>query len=134
MATHHTHFGFTKLLVHDLERSAAFYTSVCGLVETGRVDAVIGGRQISEIMFAPTGEGGSTFVLLKFLGAPSPTKDEVILGFITDSVDAFIDRVKSAGGALVEAPYDNVAHGVKVAFVTDGEGHLIEVVELLSAG
>ncbi len=129
-----THFGFTKLLVDDLERSAAFYKSVCGLVETGRVDAAIGGREISEILFAPTGQGGATFVLLKFIGAPVTHKDEVILGLITDQVDAFVERVKAAGGALVDPPRDDVEHGVRVAFVTDVEGHLIEVVQLLAGG
>lgn len=126
-----TAFGFTKLLVHDLEKTAQFYKAVCGLVETARVEAEIGGRKISEIMFAPAHQGAATFVLLKFLDAPKPARDEVILGFVTDDVAAFAERTRSAGGAVVQAPYDNVEHGVKVGFVTDVEGHLIEVVQLL---
>ena len=126
-----TQFGFTKLLVDDLEKTAAFYKSVCGLVETARVEATIGEREISEILFAPAYQGAATFVLLKFVSAPRPTNDEVILGFITDDVAAFVERAKAAGGSLVQAPYDNVEHGVKVGFVTDVEGHLIEVVQLL---
>jgi lactoylglutathione lyase len=128
-----TQFGFTKLLVDDLEATAAFYKSVCGLTETGRVDAVIAGRKISEILFAPTNQGGATFVLLKFLDAPKPTNDEVILGFMTEDLDAFVERVKAAGGGVSEAPHDTPEHGVRVAFVTDVEGHLIEVVQLLKA-
>jgi lactoylglutathione lyase len=127
-----TMFSFTKLLVDDLEKTASFYKSVCGLVETGRVDAVIGGRKISEILFAAAYQGAPTFVLLKFLDAPKPTNDEVILGFITDDVVAFIERAVAAGGTVVDQPWDNVEHGVKVGFVTDVEGHLIEVVQILA--
>jgi predicted enzyme related to lactoylglutathione lyase len=127
------HFGFTKLLVHDLDKAAAFYKAVAGLTEMARVDAEIGGRPISEIIFNATGQGAATFVLLKFLDAPKPTNDEVILGFQTEDVAAFVGRAVDNGGTLVEQPYDNVAHGVKVGFVTDCEGHLIEVVQLLGA-
>lgn len=126
-----THFGFTKLLVDDIERAADFYKEVCGLSETARVDAIINGRPISEILFAPTGQGAATFVLLKFLDAPKPTNDEVILGFITDDIEAFCARADAAGGRITQPIADNPEHGVKVAFVTDVEGHLIEVVELL---
>ena len=126
-----TKFGFTKLLVDNLEASAGFYKSVCGLVETGRVDAAIAGRNIRELLFAPSHEGGATFVLLKFLDAPKPANDEVILGFTTDDVDAFVERVKAAGGAVAQPVCTLVEHGVKVAFVTDVEGHLIEVAQPL---
>lgn len=125
------HFGFTKLLVHDLEATATFYKTVCGLVETGRVDATIGGRAISEILFAPTSDAGATLVLLKFMDAPAPVSNEVILGFITDDVDAFFTRAVAAGGRIVEAPSAQPEHGVKVGFVTDVEDHLLEVVQLL---
>lgn len=126
-----TMLGFTKLLVSDLEATAAFYKNVAGLTETARVEAEIAGRKISEILFAPGYQGAATFVLLKFLDAPKPTNDEVILGFVTPDVDAFITRAVQAGGTLVEAAYDNVPHGVRVGFVTDVEGHLIEVVQML---
>ncbi|MDD3798823.1 MAG: VOC family protein [Novosphingobium sp.] len=125
------HFGFTKLLVEDLDKTAAFYKSVCGLEETARVDAKIGGRDISEILFAPTADSAATFVLLKFLDAPKPTNDEVILGFQTGDIDAFVERALAAGGAVVDPVWNNAEHGVKVAFVTDCEGHLIEVVQMI---
>jgi lactoylglutathione lyase len=125
------HFGFTKLLVNDLDRTAAFYKSVCGLVETARVSDAIAGRQIEEVLFNATGEGGATFVLLKFVGAPKPTNDEVIIGFVTPDLEAFVQRACAAGGALVEGIRAVPAHGVKVAFVTDIEGHLLEVVQML---
>ncbi|SMH37888.1 VOC family protein [Azospirillum agricola] len=127
-----TNYGFTKLLVWDLEATANFYKAVAGVVELARVEDEIGGRKIAEIMFKPTHEGASTFVLLKFLDAPKPTNDEVIVGFVTDNADAFVERAVAAGGTVVDAARDIPAHGVRVAFVTDVEGHLIEVAQLLA--
>jgi lactoylglutathione lyase len=124
-------FGFTKLVVSDLERSAAFYKAVCGLEESGRVDADIAGRKISEIMLQPTTPGGATLVLLRFHDLPRPASDEVILGFMTPDLEAFLTRTRGAGGRVYEDTKSMPEHGVRVAFVKDVEGHLIEVVQLL---
>ncbi|SNS74798.1 Catechol 2,3-dioxygenase [Sphingomonas laterariae] len=131
MESQAAHFGFTKLLVHDLEKIGDFYKQVCGLTELYRVESEIAGRPISEILFNATGVGAATFVLLKFGGAPKPTNDEVILGFITPDVVAFVERAVAAGGKIVQEVREQREHGVKVGFVTDVEGHLIEVVEML---
>ncbi|QGP80519.1 VOC family protein [Sphingobium sp. CAP-1] len=127
------HFGFTKLVVQDLEGMAAFYRDVAGLTDMARVQDAVGDREIDEIMFLPTAQGGSTLVLFKFLDRMAPVNEEVILGFQTPDIVAFVDRVKAAGGAVVTDIETKAAHGVKVAFVTDPEGHMIEVVELLAA-
>ncbi|WP_116364067.1 VOC family protein [Parahaliea mediterranea] len=127
-----THFGFSKLLVNDLEAAAAFYASVCGLTELARVDSEIAGRPISEIMYNPTGEGAATFVLLQFTDGKTRGSDEVITGFQTNDLDAFVARVEQAGGSVVAPIKSMPEHGVRVAFVADPEGHLIEVVELLA--
>jgi predicted enzyme related to lactoylglutathione lyase len=125
------HFGFTKLLVADLEASAAFYTAVFGLKEQYRVHADIAGREIDEILFEATAPGAGTFVLLRFEGVTKPSSDEVILGFIATDIDAVVQRAVDAGGAVAREVLTQVEHGAKVAFVTDIEGHLIEVVEML---
>ena len=127
-----SHFGFTKLVVQDLEGTAAFYKDVVGLVEMARIQDTVGDRQIDEILFNATGEGGATFVLFKFLDRDAPAQDEVILGFQTSDLEAFVERVQKAGGKVVQPIEVREAHGVKVAFVTDPEGHLMEVVELLA--
>ena len=123
-------FSFSKLLVDDLEKTAAFYKSVCGLVEQQRVDATIAGKPISEITFLPTYPGGGSLTLLKFLGAPKPHNDEMILGFTTSDLEAFVDRAKAAGGRVADPIRAMPEHRLRVAFVQDVEGHLIEVVQL----
>ena len=130
-STADAHFSFTKLLVDDLDRSAAFYKSVCGLVEQMRFDGSINGRPISEITFLSTYPGGGSLTLLKFKDAPKPTNDEVILGFTTSDLDAFITRVEAAGGKVTDPIKTLRKMNLRVAFVQDVEGHLIEVVQLL---
>ena len=127
------HFGFTKLVVADLDAAAAFYATVFGLAETARVSAEIAGRPIDEIMYSATGAGGATFVLLRFADQPTPAHDEVILGFVVSEIDALVERAVAAGGAIAQAPTDRVEHGMRVGFIADPEGHLIELVEPLTA-
>ena len=124
-------FGFTKLLVADLEVSARFYKSVFGLQERGRVRSEIADRKIDEIMFEPQAPGAASFVLLHFDGVTSSSSDEVILGFITSDLSQIVTHVEGAGGTVVAPARKQPEHGVIVAFVTDNEGHLIEVVEML---
>jgi predicted enzyme related to lactoylglutathione lyase len=124
-------FGFSKLVVADLERSGAFYQAVCGLVESGRYDAEIGGRAIREIMYRPTSPGGATLVLLAFVDTPRPASGEAILGFSTPDLDAFLERARAAGGSVFQEPRTMDDLEVRVAFARDVEGHLIEVVQPL---
>ena len=132
MPAHPDQFGFTKLLVVDLDRSAAFYREVFGLKETARIQSDIGGRALDEIILSPTGVGAATLVLLKFHDATAPSANEVILGFITADVDALTERAIVAGGSLVSEALEHPDIRVKVAFVADIEGHLIEVVQHLT--
>ena len=125
------HFGHTKLVVDDLERTAAFYSEVCGLVERGRADATMQGKAGSEIMFAPTAEGGAMFALVKFFDSPKPPSNDVLLGFMTADLEDFCARVESAGGQVTHAIETVAEHGVKVAYVTDVEGNALEVLQLL---
>ena len=128
------HFGFTKLVVVDLDASAAFYTTVFGMEEQSRVHAEIAGRTIDEILFSATAPGAATFVLLRFADQTTASQAEVILGFITDDIDTLFERAQAAGGAVAQAVEAQPQHGVRVGFLTDPEGHLVEVVELLAAG
>jgi lactoylglutathione lyase len=125
------HFFSTKLLVGNLEKSALFYQSVCGLSEERRVDATIFGREVSEIIYRATSPGGAKFVLLAFLDTPEPAPGDVVLVFNTIDLKAFIQRAQDAGGSVVQDIETLAEHGIKVAFIKDMEGHLIEAIERL---
>ncbi len=131
MAEAPAHFSCTKLVVVDLEKACAFYKTVFGLTEQRRVDAEIEGRPISEIMFGPTAPGGATFVLLAYTDTATAALSEAIILFITPDLAGLLERARSAGGRVVDEMRDMPEHGVKVAFVRDVEGHLIEIVQLL---
>jgi predicted enzyme related to lactoylglutathione lyase len=127
-----TDFGFTKLIVHDLEKQAAFYRDVYGLHAVQRVQAEIGSEAIDEIMLStdPKAVYGS-LVLLKLVERPAAQTGELILGFVTDDLPALLDRVRAAGGG-VHAPIKELPeHKLRVAFATDPEGHLAEIVQML---
>ena len=123
--------GFTKLIVGDVDRMSAFYAAVCGLIEEGRGEDRIAGEPIQEVYFKSDPPGTGTFTLTKFLDRAKPSDQRVIVGFITRDICAFVRRAQAAGGQVVEEPHARPDHGVKVAFVTDVESNLIEVVELL---
>jgi predicted enzyme related to lactoylglutathione lyase len=126
-------FGFTKLIVHDLEKQAAFYCDVYGLHAVQRVQAEIGSEAIDEIMLSsdPNASFGS-LVLLKFLVRDAAQRGELILGFVTDDLPALLDRIRAAGGGI-HAPIQEMPElGLRVAFATDPEGHLAEIVQMRS--
>jgi lactoylglutathione lyase len=126
------HFSFTKLVVADLETSAAFYTQVFGVEEQYRVKATIGGRPIDEILYHATAPGGAAFVLLRFADTAEPMSGSVILGFVTDEIDDVFVRAVAAGGSVVDPVHDSPEHGVRVGFLADPDGHLLEVCQMLA--
>ena len=125
-------YAFTKLVVGDLEKMAAFYSQVYGLREVARVQERIAGAAIDEIMLGvgPDMSSGS-LVLLNFVDAPPPRNGEVILGFTTDDLPALLERVRAAGGGVHDAIRQMPEMKIQVAFATDPEGHLAELVQLL---
>jgi predicted enzyme related to lactoylglutathione lyase len=124
-------FAFTKLIVGDLDRSAAFYRDVFGLTEDRRIDATVTGRAICEIILTSPKPAPATLVLFAFLDQPKPAAGDSILGFYTSDIAALVERAVRAGGSIAQPIESMPEHGLKVAFVKDNEGHLIEVVEPL---
>lgn len=51
---------------------------------------------------------------------------------MTSDIVALLERATAAGGRIATPIQEQREHRVKVAFVQDIEGHLIEVVELTS--
>jgi len=125
------HFSFTKLVVADLEASAAFYSAVFGLREQYRVKSDIGGRAMNEILFESTPDG-ATFVLLQFDDTAEPAAGSVVGGFITDEIDDLFPRAVAAGATVIGPVHDAPEHGVRVGFLADPDGHLLEVCQLLT--
>ena len=121
-----TSFMFTKLQVADLDKAASFYTSVLGLIEMHRVEAAIGGRAVSEIIYMPTQPGGPMFILAKFHDTNAPSRNETILGFATGDTEALIARAEKAGGRMVEQLPAGPHNPFRTTFIEDPEGHVLQ--------
>jgi predicted enzyme related to lactoylglutathione lyase len=119
-------FMFTKLLVNDLEKAASFYSSVFGLVEMHRLDAHIADRPVSEVVYQPTYEGGPMFVLVQYRDAATSSRDELMLGFSTKDLDAFVGRLENAGGRVLARAEDA---SFRHAFAADPEGHQLQITQ-----
>jgi predicted enzyme related to lactoylglutathione lyase len=125
--------AFTKLVVRDLEKMAAFYAEAYGLVRIARVQSDIAGAPIDEIMLGSgAGVASASLILLHFVDAAPPPTGELILGFTTPDLPALLDRVRAAGGGVHAGVRHMPEHGVDVAFATDPEGHLAELVQVLA--
>jgi predicted enzyme related to lactoylglutathione lyase len=128
-----TVFGFAKIIVDDLDRIAAFYEQTIGFRQLQRVNDSVAGEPIEEIILVQ-GEGygeGMPLIVWKWPSRPAPAASDAILGFQTADVDALVERVVAAGGAVVDPPHDKPEHGVRVAFAKDPDGRLLELVQML---
>jgi predicted enzyme related to lactoylglutathione lyase len=118
-------------VVHDLERMTAFYRDVYGLHAVNRVREHIGSEEIDEIALSPDPNATwGALVLLRYPARGSSPSGEVILGFTTDDLPALLERLQRAGGR-VTAPIRAMPElAIRVAFATDPEGHLAELVQV----
>ncbi|MCC2603133.1 VOC family protein [Sphingopyxis yananensis] len=126
---------FTKLIVDDEEKMTDYYTSVYRLNAAVRVDgnSVGTGESFREVILTQGADMSSgTLVMFKFTDRPAPRDQQVILGFVTDDMDALKARIVANGGALVGSTRDEVSHGVRVQFSQDPEGALAENVQMLA--
>jgi len=129
--TRATQYGFAKTFVHDLDAMASFYEEVLGLIPFNRHQDVMLGRQIDEITYQSTYQGGPALTLIKYMDSKGPQAGEAVQGFITEDLEALVERAKRAGGAVPEPIRTIAEFGIKVAFVLDPEGHVNEVVQML---
>jgi predicted enzyme related to lactoylglutathione lyase len=124
-------FTFTKLIVGDLERSAAFYRDVCGLTEVNRIDAESDSGSLTEIILASDPPGPATLILITYHGEAIAPKGDSVLGFFTSDIDAFLERLTAAGGTVTSPVKALPEAGLKYAMTTDPEGHIIEALQRL---
>jgi predicted enzyme related to lactoylglutathione lyase len=111
-----------------------FYRDLLGLVATGGDGSP---------PWAEFEDEGSHLVLLdqgfweKAQASAEPPKEAhgpgpVVLAIQVSSVDHAYERVRAAGGAVVNAPTDRPRMGVRAAIVRDPEGTSVEVTQKLT--
>ncbi|MFS0655901.1 VOC family protein [Bacillus sp. 179-C3.3 HS] len=121
---------YTILYVHDVEASIEFYQDILGFpvkmrvesyveFDTGEVTLSINSRQdVRESLGLPVPEGIH----------PSQTFE---LGFVVDDVEQTIAVMKEKGVPVIKEPAKK-PWGQTVAYVTDPDGHFIEICDDIS--
>lgn len=121
---------FAKTFVHDLDAMASFYENVFGLIPFGRHQDQMLGRKIDEVTFQSSYPGGPALTLIKYLDSTAPTAGEAVQGFMSDDLEALVERALAHGGTVPDPIRDVPAYNLKVVFVLDPEGHVNEVIQM----
>ncbi len=125
-------FGFTKLVVADLDRAEGFYRDTFAMQALHRVTAEDHTYPLEEVVMAlsPDGEGHK-LLLVRYLARPCPPAGAAWIGFTVTDMSATLRQLEAAGGRIEVPVHENAEHGVLAAIAADPDGHLIEVIQLL---
>ena len=124
-------FAFTKILVDDLEGQFAFYSSLFGRVERTRYEFDDRDDPLREIIMTSPDGTEQSLVLLHYKNRPAPTPGSAVIGFEVRGLDELVHRAEAAGATVTERPKTMADIGIRVAFVQDPEGHVLELFERL---
>lgn len=122
---------FAKTFVHDLDAMAQFYEKVFGLIPFNRHQDQMFGRPIDEISFQASYPGGPALTLIKYLDSDGPTAGEAVQGFMSDNLEAVVERALAQGGTAPDPIRAIPEFNIRVVFVLDPEGHVNEVIQML---
>lgn len=122
-----------KLVVDDLEASAAFYTTVFGMVEVERIKVDTGIRYpLDEIILASGGAPATEFrlILLKYVGKAPPSRSDHLLCLVVPDLDAVVEHLPKMGGKVLRPPQKMREEGSRMAIAADNAGNLLEIVQM----
>jgi predicted enzyme related to lactoylglutathione lyase len=125
-----TAYAFTKIIVADLAAMERFYCDTLGLRVQARIAVDKPGYVIRETVLV-VGESGTLLNLVQHLDRPCPAPGEAVVGLSVDDMDAVIDAATGAGGSVVTPPVDVPDHKLKIAYIADPEGHMLELLQPL---
>lgn len=121
---------FAKTFVYDLDAMASFYENVFGLIPFGRHQDRMLGREVDEVTYQSSYPGGPALTLIKYLDSTAPTAGEAVQGFMSDDLEALVERALAHGGSVPDPIREVPAYNLKVVFVLDPEGHVNEVIQM----
>jgi len=132
-SNHGMTYMFAKTFVRDLEAMGKFYEAVLGVIPMFRHSDDMLGRPIEEIGYMASYPGGPALTLITYTDGNPPEVGEAVQGFTTDNLAAACERALSHGGTVPQPIREIPEFGIKVAFILDPEGHIIEVVEMTAS-
>jgi lactoylglutathione lyase len=118
--------AFMKLIVADLARAQAFYETAFGFAQADAFDT----PDFEEVMLRQA-DNDFLLLLLRYKdGRRHPdAAAHGATGFVCTDLQASLDKAIAAGATLTMAPRD--VGPTRVAFVTDPDGHEIEIIQFL---
>ena len=131
----------TGLSVRDLAAAEAWYGAAFGYVRelALRVEPI----ELDIVMLIHPGQGDRLELLYRPGSAPGPRADDPAaaalvhgfghIAFDVADLDATFDRVVSLGARPVLTPRPSPEPGVRMAFVADPEGNLVEIIDRTAA-
>lgn len=127
-------FGFTKLVVEDLEAVRRFYGEAFGMVEVHRVSSDEHRYALDEAVLSLPGEPHAhSLLIVRYRRLPCPPSGAAWTGFVVADIVDTLAAVERLGGATEVPVHRNEDHGVLAAIASDPAGHLIELVQMQSA-
>lgn len=124
-------FAFTKILVNDLPAQFDFYSKVFGRREKTRYEFDDRSDPLAEIIMTSPDGSEQSLVLLHYKNRPAPAPGSAVIGFEVSGIDEIVQRAEEAGATVAEPPTTMADIGIRVAFVADPEGHVLELFERL---
>lgn len=118
-----TRFNFVKVPTRDLAGQFAFYEAAFGFLHA----AAFENDEMEEILVRQ--EGDAFQLCLMRLKSPPADATSIIgvIGFVTDDIDAALQRALDAGADLKQSVFE--VEGIKIALLWDPEGNEIELVK-----
>ena len=123
-----TGFAFTKLHVQDVAKLERFYCGCLGFEVAARLDLDEHSGNVEELVLIIPG-GPTRLNLAHYRGRPASPTGEAVIGLTVTDLDATVAAMVAAGGTVTVAPMDMPEHKLRLAFVTDPEGHWIELLQ-----
>ena len=123
-------FAFTKLVVADLARLERFYCDALGMQVRARLDIAEKGWDLEELILV-VGRSQTLLNLIHYRDRPAPAPGEVVVGLSVDDLDATIAAAVAGGGSVAVEPVEIPEHKLRLAYVADPEGHLLELLQSL---
>jgi predicted enzyme related to lactoylglutathione lyase len=103
---------------------------VFGLIPFGRHEDAMLGRQVDEVTYQSSYPGGPALTLIKYLDSTGPVAGEAVQGFMSDNLEALVERALAHGGTAPDPIREVPAYNLRVVFVLDPEGHVNEVIQM----
>jgi len=126
-------FTLTKIIVADIDAMEQFYIRTLGLSRIAYLEHGEGDTAFKEVILgtADASQVAAKISFVQYLAKASPTPGEAIVAFMVDDVAAVLAAMCDAGGAVAVPVQDIPEHRLKLAYVTDPEGHMVEIMQAL---